>query len=705
MQKILFVIHSLAGGGAEKVLINLVNHMDQTQYDITVLSILGGGINEDSLAEHIHYQVVFPKPFPGNSHFLKLFTPKQLHKLFIKENYDFEVSYLEGPTARIVSGCTNRKTKLISWIHVEQHNIRKLAYAFRSSKEARWCYSQFDQTVCVSDFVKNDFCKILNFEKPVKVLYNTVESEKIVEKAKESTEIIKSNKSFKIVAVGTLKASKGYDRLLNIINRLKDSYDIHLYILGTGKLQKKLEIFIENHSMSQNVTFLGYKRNPYKYVSKCDLFVCASYAEGFSTAATEALIVGTPVCTVDVSGMKEMLGENNEYGVVTDNNEEALYQGIKRLIDNPALLNYYKKAAKDRARIFSTTATVNAVEEMLDELKKNEHTEYKKEDLSIIDYSVVIRTTGKAEEKYRALLFSISQLIPKPKEVIVVLPQGYEKPEIQLGYERFGFCKKGMVIQRMTGIAMCRTKYALICDDDISFSSDFVYKLYLPLKKGIGNFSIGPLYSFFPSKGMKSILCAVMGSAIPTLLHRDRYNSILKTTGYSYNRNLKLDRYYYTQSAPWTCFFAEIDSVKRINMEEETWLDSHGYSALDDQTMFYKAWLMGMRTVVVPDAYYNHLDAKTSSRDNKSAVVYSLNYNRVIFWHRFIFSMQNNILMKFWTVVCFKYREVMNVIFDFMSLSLRRTDKDDFILARRGCKDGKKYIKSKEYLKISKFSI
>ena len=48
MQKILFVIHSLAGGGAEKVLINLVNHMDQTQYDITVLSILGGGINEDS---------------------------------------------------------------------------------------------------------------------------------------------------------------------------------------------------------------------------------------------------------------------------------------------------------------------------------------------------------------------------------------------------------------------------------------------------------------------------------------------------------------------------------------------------------------------------------------------------------------------------------------------------------------------------------
>ena len=47
----------------------------------------------------------------------------------------------------------------------------------------------------------------------------------------------------------------------------------------------------------------------------------------FSTAATEALIVGTPVCTVEVSGMKEMLGENDEYGIVTENSEEALYEG------------------------------------------------------------------------------------------------------------------------------------------------------------------------------------------------------------------------------------------------------------------------------------------------------------------------------------------------------------------------------------------
>ena len=62
---------------------------------------------------------------------------------------------------------------------------------------------------------------------------------------------------------------------------------------------------------------MGYQTNPYKYLAKCDLFVCSSHSEGFSTAATEALIVGVPVCSVEVSGMREMLGENNEYGVIT----------------------------------------------------------------------------------------------------------------------------------------------------------------------------------------------------------------------------------------------------------------------------------------------------------------------------------------------------------------------------------------------------
>ena len=369
MMRILFLIHDLGQGGAEKVLVNLVNNMDRSKFDISVTVLFGGGVNEQFLAPDIHFRAVFPKEVPGNSKLMKLLTPEQLHKLCVKEQYDIEVSYLEGPSARVISGCQDQGTKLVSWIHVEQHTMEKLAASFRSKKEARGCYNRFDQTVCVSRYVQDDFCQLLDFQKFCQVLYNTVESDKILAGASEAAPELTDDETIRLIAVGTLKQSKGYMRLLHIIKRLRDKqYPVHLYVLGIGPLQQEMEKYIHQNDLHDSVTFLGYRTNPYKYVGKCDLFVCASFAEGFSTAATEALIVGTPVCTVEVSGMKEMLGGNNEWGLVTANSEEALYQGIKKLLDNPELLSYYKEKAVERGKTFSTEKTVRAVEEMLENL-------------------------------------------------------------------------------------------------------------------------------------------------------------------------------------------------------------------------------------------------------------------------------------------------------------------------------------------------
>ena len=366
MAKILFLIHDLGQGGAEKVLVNLVNNMDRSKFNISVTVLFGGGVNEQFLAPDVHFHAVFPKEVPGNSKLMKLLTPKQLHRLCVKEHYDIEVSYLEGPSARVVSGCQDPYTKLVSWIHVEQHTMDKLAGSFRSENEARECYNRFDQTVCVSQYVHDDFCRLLDFQKPCRVLYNTVESDKILAGASEEAPELADDGMVRLIAVGTLKQSKGYMRLLRIVKRLRDEQcPMHLYILGIGPLQAEMEEYIHRNELQDTVTLLGYQTNPYKYVSKCDLFVCASFAEGFSTAATEALIVGTPVCTVEVSGMKEMLGENNEYGVVTENNENALHQGIKRLWDDSALLAHYKEKAAERGKTFNTENTVKAVEEML----------------------------------------------------------------------------------------------------------------------------------------------------------------------------------------------------------------------------------------------------------------------------------------------------------------------------------------------------
>lgn len=370
MKKILFLIHDLGPGGAEKVLVNLVNNMDSTKFDITVMSLFDVGVNKQFLKPHIRYVSCFKHMVRGNIHLLKLLTPRQLHKWLIKEHYDIEVSYLEGPSARIISGCPSPDTKLVSWIHVEQHTKQIAAQAFRSYAESVRCYHRFHKTVCVSEYVKQDFCKLYPSTSSVSVLYNTNETGAIREQMNDPVdEALFADNAIRLCAMGKLMPNKCFDRILRIHKLLVDEgCAVHTYLLGDGPEKKKLEEYISINGLQSSVTLLGYQTNPYKYLARCDLFVCASLAEGFSTAATEALIVGTAVCTVEVSGMKEMLGNNNEYGIVTENSEGALYHGIKMLVDDPALLSEYKRRALHRGRKFEMEKTVKDVQDMLDSL-------------------------------------------------------------------------------------------------------------------------------------------------------------------------------------------------------------------------------------------------------------------------------------------------------------------------------------------------
>ena len=364
--KVLFLIHDLGGGGAEKVLVNLVNHMDKTIFDVHVTALFGGGINREHLHEDVIYRHVWSKPLPGNSRVLKLLPAEFLHHLCVKEQYDIEISYLEDICAKVISGCDNPETKTICWVHTDLLTKEIAARGFRSVAESQKAFKQFDKVVCVSQTVRTDFTNWYPGVAKPSIIYNTLESEIIQQMKYEivPTELFSSDE-FKIVFVGKINKQKGIDKVVSIANRLiSEDYKIHLYVLGDGPERQNIEKFIEENQIKDSVTLLGYQDNPYKFVSKCDLFICASLWEGFSTAATESLIVGTPVCTVNVSGMKEMLGENNEWGVVTENNEDALYEGIKGLIVDPLKLQHYKMKAMERGKSFSTETTVKATEEL-----------------------------------------------------------------------------------------------------------------------------------------------------------------------------------------------------------------------------------------------------------------------------------------------------------------------------------------------------
>lgn len=370
MIKILFFIPNLSVGGAEKVLVNLANNMDKSKFDITVQTLFAGGVNEQFLDKDIKYKYCFKKTFRGNSQIFKLFSPKSLYKKFIKEHYDIIVSYLEGPTARIVSGSTDKNTKLVSWIHCKMDTMQSASVGFKNFDEAKRCYNKFDNTVCVSKWVMNYFAETFKFEKPMEVLYNTVETDLILSKAEEKIEDVSFSKDcVNICSVGTITKVKGFERLASIHKRLLDNgIKNRVYILGIGEEQPALEKYIAENNLTDSFIFLGYNTNPYKYVKNCDLYVCSSYSEGFSTSVTESLIVGTPVVTTLCSGMQELLGENNEYGIITENNEDALYEGIKKMLTTPDMLEVYAKRAKERGRAFSTEKTVKEVQKMFEEL-------------------------------------------------------------------------------------------------------------------------------------------------------------------------------------------------------------------------------------------------------------------------------------------------------------------------------------------------
>lgn len=370
MIRVLFLIPNLGHGGAEKVLINLVNNMERLKFDVTVMTLYDEGVHRDTLASHISYKTCFKRSFPGVAHILKLFSPRYLYCRLIRDYYDIVVSYLEGQTARIISGCPDTTIKKVCWIHRTMNTMKDSARLFRSIKEAKKCYSSFDRIVSVSKDVQDAFMELYHLENKGVIAYNTNLTDLILQMSNQAipSEIFEASE-FKICAMGTLFPVKGFKRLLNVHRKLvQRGYQIHTYILGEGTEKKQLQNMARQYGVEKTFTLLGYKKNPYAYMKHCDLFVCSSYSEGFSTAVTEALILGMPVVTTKVSGMLELLGENQKYGIVVDNNEQALFDGIKSILDNQELRKYYQKQAKIRGREFLTERTVETVEKIFTEL-------------------------------------------------------------------------------------------------------------------------------------------------------------------------------------------------------------------------------------------------------------------------------------------------------------------------------------------------
>lgn len=300
-----------------------------------------------------------------------------------------------------------------------------------------------------------------------------------------------------------------------------------------------------------------------------------------------------------------------------------------------------------------------------------------------MEYTAVIRTLGTAGEKYQRLLDSLDQQTLPPKAILVYIAKGFPIPKETIGKERYIYVKKGMVAQRALPYDEVDTEYMLFLDDDLEFPPNTVEEMFKELQ--IHNADvISP--DIFPNaeRPLKAELMMTLSGRMRARRGDKEWGyKVMRTGGYSYNKNPQRPSLP-SQTNAGACFMCRKQDFLNIHFEEELWMDKIPYALGDDQVMYYKMYLRGLKLLTWYNHHFIHLDAGGNLNPEKEErLIYSDFYFKTIFWHRFIWSYEKNIFLKLWSLFCIGYT------FTFaLALSLLKGNIKIFKIKQTAIKDG-----------------
>ena len=371
MKKILFVINTLGGAGAEKALIELLKHFSREQYEVSLYVLLDQGELISQIPEHVKVlnreysdasvlskegkkvlnrkiwkrlwirgAVLRNLPFLLRNTFVmlkkgKLSPDKLLWRVMsdsgqsIKEHYDMAVAYLEGGATYYVHDHINADRKF-TFLHVD---YRFAGYTRELDKN---CYPDFDRIFTVSDEVKKSFVKVYpECSQNTYVFHNLIDQKEIRRKAELPGGFEDSYDGKRILTVGRLTAQKAYEISIDAMKILKDhGVKARWYVLGEGELREKLQSQINRLGLQEDFVLLGAKTNPYPYYRQCNLYVHATRFEGKSIAIQEAQTLGCTILVSDSSGNREQVIQGED-GMMCSLTPEAVSRNIEELLKNP----------------------------------------------------------------------------------------------------------------------------------------------------------------------------------------------------------------------------------------------------------------------------------------------------------------------------------------------------------------------------------
>ena len=368
MKKLLFMCINMNIGGTEKALLTMLNEIDDSKYDITLLMLeeYGGFLNEIPSFVKVKYVDEYKsiKPFvneppkilikrliknkaylTGLSTLLNYSISKitknisYYYKYILKnikgidEEYDLAVAYA-GPMDFITYFVLNKikAKKKVQWIHFD---INKIGF---NRKFAKRNYKKFDKIFVVSEEGKEKCRNLIPaLNNKVEAFFNIISCNLIENMSKNEKSFDDLFDGVRILTVGRLSKEKGQELTINVLARLKnEGYKVRWYCIGDGPEKYNYRNRIKRLDIENDYILLGSKLNPYPFMKDCDIYVQPSKHEGYCITLGEARCFDNPIVTTNFTGANEQI-KNEVTGLVCDISEQGIYQAIKRLLDNKEL--------------------------------------------------------------------------------------------------------------------------------------------------------------------------------------------------------------------------------------------------------------------------------------------------------------------------------------------------------------------------------
>jgi glycosyltransferase involved in cell wall biosynthesis len=383
--RVMFVLGSLAGGGAERVVAHLMKHINRDEFEPRVGLLWRHG---RYLSEFAERDLVVPDLMHGRIpyydqppwwHLLPLLAlvPLQQREVFRLFHPDIVVTVTKSMNLAARASLAMVGGRPIAWIVREGNNTSAMIDSeSRGPLErtlqntlVRACYRRADRVIAISNGVGASLVNRFKIDPArIRTIFNAVDLAQVRKRAAESI-ALPLNRPF-IVAAGRLVHQKGFDLLIRAYAERIAHRGVALVILGEGPERTRLEQLARDATVGDDVHLPGFVDNPWAYFARASMFVCSSRWEGFGNVIVEAMASGAPVVATDCDfGPREIVQHEKTGLLVPVESVDRLGAAMASLLDDPSLASRLGTAGRRRALDFDVEQMTRAYETIFRELK------------------------------------------------------------------------------------------------------------------------------------------------------------------------------------------------------------------------------------------------------------------------------------------------------------------------------------------------